>query len=71
LLPASALALMRRLAAHPACWGMDLMETAPPLDPDGRTVALAAAVAWAFLIGRGMVGVKSESGIDTGPPAVP
>jgi hypothetical protein len=50
---------------------MDLMETAPPLDPDGRTVALAAAVAWAFLIGRGMVGVKSESGIDTGPPAVP
>ena len=71
LLPAPALALVRRLAAHPACWGMDLMETAPPLDPDGRTVALAAAVAWAFLIGRGMVGMKSESGIDADPPAVP
>ncbi len=47
------LTLMRRLAAHPACLGMDLVEAAPPLDPDGRTVALAAAVAYAFLVGQG------------------
>ncbi len=47
------LAMVRRLAAHPACLGMDLMETAPPLDPDGRTVALAAAIAYQFLVGQG------------------
>lgn len=46
------LTLVRRLAAHPACLGMDLVETAPPLDPDGRTVVLAAAVAYAFLVGQ-------------------
>ncbi|HXF69173.1 MAG TPA: formimidoylglutamase [Thermoflexus sp.] len=46
------LSMVRRLAAHPACLGMDLVETAPPLDPDGRTVALAAAVAYAFLVGQ-------------------
>ncbi|MER3400454.1 MAG: formimidoylglutamase [Thermoflexus sp.] len=46
------LRLVQRLAAHPACLGMDLVETAPPLDPDGRTVALAAAVAYAFLVGQ-------------------
>ncbi len=47
------LAMVRRLAAHPACLGMELMETAPPLDPEGRTVALAAALAYRFLVGQG------------------
>ncbi|MCS7349979.1 formimidoylglutamase [Thermoflexus sp.] len=49
------LTMVRQLAAHPACLGMDLMETAPPLDPDGRTVALAAAVAYRFLVGQGQL----------------
>ncbi len=47
------LAMVHRLSAHPACLGMELMETAPPLDPDGRTVALAAALAYRFLVGQG------------------
>ncbi len=53
------LAMVRQLAAHPACVGMDLMETAPPLDPDGRTVALAAALAYRFLAGQGELRQRS------------
>lgn len=49
------LTMVRQLAAHPACLGMDLMETAPPLDSDGRTVALAAAIAYQFLVGQGQL----------------
>ncbi|WP_376789894.1 agmatinase family protein [Thermoflexus sp.] len=47
------LTMVRQLAAHPACLGMELVETAPPLDPDGRTVALAGALAYRFLVGQG------------------
>jgi hypothetical protein len=36
----------------------------------GRTAELAATVAWAFRIGRGMAGMRSKSGIDAGPPFV-
>lgn len=53
LTAAQGLALIRALAAHPACLGMEVMETAPPLDPDGRTAALAAALVYRFLVAQG------------------
>jgi len=43
------LALARAFGSCPAVACLDLMELAPPLDPDGRTARLAAFLAAAFL----------------------
>lgn len=42
------------LALLPACVGMDLVECAPALDPEGRTARLAAELTLAFWTGRAL-----------------
>lgn len=48
----SGLAMAQALGACPAVACLDLMELAPPLDPDGRTARFAAFLAAAFLEAR-------------------